>query len=117
MRLDRPFEAGCVGRFARLLRRLGVVLTRRRSEVCAPLLRRGRVLLLEGGAVLAATAAAPASSAFVGRFLLAGSARVLLRGADGSLFGLGLLLVLAPLFLFLLLLDRQGGRRLQRQRS
>jgi hypothetical protein len=39
MRLDRPFEAGCVGGFARLLRWLKVVLTRRGSEVCGLLLR------------------------------------------------------------------------------
>src|SRR6476646_521773 len=86
MRLGRLLEADCVGGFARLLRRLRFVFTRRSSEARALLLRRPLALRLEGGAILA-TAAAPASPALAGRSLLACCARVFLRRADGSVFG------------------------------
>src|SRR6516164_9676637 len=96
----------------RLLRSANVVVARCESEVFASFLLGFLALLLERRAVFAAMAAAPTAPAPAARTRLARRLRLRFRRAGLRIFGRGLVLVV----LFVLLLDRDSARRLQRQR-
>src|SRR5262249_10090802 len=117
MRLCRPFGAPVAG-LLRLARSSEVMLGRRRGKVRGFPGRELVALLRERLTALAGAAAAPpaaplAALARLACGLLARVLRLFPLGAHGGVFGLSLLLVVV---LFVLLLDRNGGRRLQCQR-
>src|SRR5262249_13288267 len=112
VRLRRLFEATHCGGLMRLLRPANIVFASCGSEVRGSLLREFLALLLER--LFAATAAAPPAPAPAAWTMLARRLHLLFRRAGLGIFGIGPFLVLVVLFL--LLLDRDSARRLQRQR-
>src|SRR5215472_1650782 len=98
----------------RLLRSANVVVARCGSEVFGSFLLGFLALLLERRAVFAAMAAAPTAPAPAAGTRFARRLRLRFRRAGLRIFGRGLFLVLVVLFV--LLLDRDNARRLQRQR-
>src|SRR5215471_10813912 len=98
----------------RRLRSANVLVARCGSEVFASFLLGFLALLLERRAVFAAMAAAPSAPTPAARTRLARRLRLLFRRVGLGIFGIGLFLVLVVLFL--LLLDRDSARWLQRQR-
>src|SRR5262249_32875118 len=122
MRLCRPFGAAPVAGLPRLVRSAEVMLARCGSKVRGLPGRELVALLLERLAALAAAAAAPPPAPLAGLArlacrlrLLARALRLFLLRAHGGVFGLGRLLVVVVPFV-LVLLDWDGGRRLQCQR-
>src|SRR5262249_55793005 len=120
MRLCRPFGTAPVAGLLRLARSSEVMLGRRRGKVRGLPGRELVALLRERLAALAAAAAPPppaplAALARLACGLLARVLRLFLLGAHGGVFGLRRLLVVVVPFV-LVLLDRDGGRRLQCQR-